>query len=140
VRQPLIAARGLALAGAVLVVTGAIALAVTGDSVKSASLPAVLLAGGVIALAFSLRRFLTVRQAGSPRRVRGALVYGLLLLMVAAVATGARFMTQPGVSAGLRTVVAVLYLVLPALNLADFCRQKLRDRGRPAPGRHPQPP
>lgn len=132
VRRALIA--GLALAGAVLVVTGAIALAVTGDSFKSASLPAALLAGGIITLAFSLRQFLTIRQAESPRRGRGALVYVLLLLMVAAAATGLRFLTRPGGSAGLTAAVAVFYFALPALNVASFCKGKLRDHRRPRPG------
>lgn len=111
-----------------------LALAVTGDSFKSANLPAALLAGGIITLAFSLRQFLTIRQAESPRRGRGALVYVLLLLMVAAAATGLRFLTRPGGSAGLTAAVAVFYFALPALNVASFCKGKLRDHRRPRPG------
>lgn len=118
----------IAAGGVVLVVVGLIARAATGDSFKRADVPAVLLVGGIIGLMYALRRLITGQQAQSPQRPRGALQYLLLLLMVVAIITGLRYLTQTDVSAGLRALIAVFYLGLPILNIVDFITGKLRSR------------
>lgn len=50
----------------------------------------------------------------------------LLLLMVVAIITGVRYLTQTDLPAGPRVLIAVFSLALPILNIVDFIGGKLR--------------